>query len=630
MNRIRFLFNFLLLRHYLIISAGSKYILTKLDSRFHFGGKLFGGLIITAVLCLIPASYSSGDQENINIHRAMILDLSGRNKSGDTELVAFKHCFDIFAVQYTITDNIAAAARSSIIFTAGDLRNTTFTPGELQQLYDYVENGGVIVSQVVIGNKLFPLFGISNLSESKKRYTINFKNQNIDCALQYIDRPEERTVSLGNKKLFREVIWTHAFGVKDAEILASTEDNKTIFSVNHYGSGSAYALGVSLSDAVLLPHVGNDYEAQRTWINGFEPGSDVFLLIIKSLYENYTSPFIYLSTIPYGKKSALMLSHDVDAQLSFINSIKYAEMEKKYSVSATYFITTKYFKDASDIGYYDEERKEYIRKVKQLGGDIGSHTVSHSITFEKFPVGTPDITIGNYSGTVKQTVFGEVKLSKELLDRDIPSQNTIIFRAGYLRYPDRLIESLEKCGYLYDSTFSANDIMCNYAFKAFRQRKVGSQESSIIEIPVIFDDSQGLLNQGNEKELVEKWVDVINANRDNEAISVLLIHPSETGYKLQAEEDLLSRLQDRNVWIGNLSAYGEFWSARNRLEYDSAISGKILTIRIKSVKIDERISFCIKDTEHISTIRMTDAEDRPISFTRTQYKDKIFLNINGR
>lgn len=565
----------------------------------------------------------------VNRHRAMILDLSGRNKSGNTELIALKHCFDIFAIQYTVTDKITTAASSPLIYTAGDLRNTTFSPAELQQLYDYVENGGVLVSQVVIGNKLFSLFGIKDLDESKKRYTINFQKPSVDSSLIYLDRPEERTVSLGNKKLFTSTIWTHAFSVAEAKVLASTEDKKTIFSVNQYGDGFAYVLGVSLSDSVLLPHVGNDYEAQRGWINTFEPGSDVFILIMKSIYEQFNSQAIYLSTIPYGKSTALILSHDVDAQNSFKNMIDYAELEKRFGVSGTYFITTKYFKDEMDIGYYDAERIEYIKQVKQLGGDIGSHTVSHSIIFEKFPVGTSNVTFENYKVLKNPTVFGEVKVSKELLDRDIPSQKTISFRSGYLRYPDNLVDTLEKSGYLYDSSFSANDIMCNYAFKAFKFRKVGSEETSIIEIPVIFDDSQGLLTPRNVNELVAKWVDIIKANGDNEAISGLLIHPSETGYKLKAEENLLTQIYRENIWIGNVTAYGDFWSARNRYKYDSRVDRTTLTIKILSSEIDERIIICIKNSALIKDIRLTDSKNKPVQFTRTQIKEKIFLNCKS-
>jgi peptidoglycan/xylan/chitin deacetylase (PgdA/CDA1 family) len=563
-------------------------------------------------------------------HRAMILDLSARNRSGNTELAALKHCFDIFAIQYSITESIEAASSSPLIFTAGDLRNTTFSPAELRRLYAYVENGGVLVSQVVIGNKLFPLFGIRDVKDSRRRYRISFSEASSDPSLHYLDRPEEKTVLLGNSNIYRETIWTHACSVTEARSLAFTEDGATIFSVNHYGEGTAYCLGVSLADAVLLPHAGNDWEAQRGWINTFEPGSDVYMLIMKSIYEEFTLPAVYLSTIPFGKKTALILTHDVDAQDSFRNMVEFAEIEKRFGVSGTYFITTKYFRDDMDEAYYSEANIEYIRKIREMGADIGSHTVTHSRILEKFPVGDPNVTQKNYGIIRNPTLFGEIKISKELLDRDVPGQKTVAFRSGYLRYPASLIDVLEKSGYLYDSSFSANDIMCNFAYRAFRFRKVGAQESSIVEIPVIFDDSQGLLTPKNMKELVARWLGIINANAGNEAISVLLIHTSETGHKLKAQERLLEETSRQNIWIGNLSRYGDFWSARSRCSWDSSLEGKILTISIRDTHIDGRIVFCVKKNAGITDVRIIDSKGKKVDFTRGDNDGKILLMPDPR
>ena len=585
-------------------------------------------LCVLAAVCAAlaaPAATGAGEEGKSGLHRAMILDLSARNKTGNTELAALKHCFDIFSIRYTVTANIDAASASPLVFTAGDLRNTTFTPGELQKLYSYVENGGVLVSQVVIGNKLFPLFGIKDVADSRSRYSITFGERTLDPALAYIDRPEERTVSIGSRKIYRENIWTHAFSVTDAKPLASA-DGRTVFSVCQYGEGLAYALGVSLADTVLLPHAGNDYEAQRGWINSFEPGADVFLLLMKAVYERYTNPFVYLSAIPDGRKTALILTHDVDAQDSFPNMVEYAELEKKYGVSATYFITTKYFKDAADIGYYDGKGIEFARRVKELGGDIGSHTVSHSIVLDKFPVGSADVTKSSYSPVSHPTVFGEVKVSKELLDRDL-GQNTASYRSGYLRFPDRLIETLEKSGYRYDSSFSADDIMTNFAYRALRVRGTGSEESSIVEIPVVFDDSQGLLTPHNMKDLVAKWADVIGANADNGAISVLLIHPSEKGYKLEAEENLLKRVSKEDIWIGNLSAYGEFWNARDACRFESVFDGRDFVIRILSEKADDRLCFIVGDSVPAEHIRLLDAKGRSIPFAIARGKGRTSITI---
>jgi hypothetical protein len=158
--------------------------------------------LICLFIAIFPVMISPGTGVSEgSAHRAIILDLSGRNRSGDTELMALKHCFDIFAIQYRITESVDTACSSPLIFTAGDLRNTTFSPAELQRLYAHVENGGVLVSQVVIGNRLFPLFGIRDVNGSRTRYRISFKEPSTDPSLRCLDRPEERTVPLGNPKV---------------------------------------------------------------------------------------------------------------------------------------------------------------------------------------------------------------------------------------------------------------------------------------------------------------------------------------------------------------------------------------------------------------------------------------------
>ncbi|TAL36889.1 MAG: hypothetical protein EPN93_06900 [Spirochaetes bacterium] len=585
-------------------------------------------VIICMLLCL-PLSYEAPAAESITDlkNAAVVLNISRRNSAPYTEVNAVLHSLDILGIQHIETEDVATATKYPLIVIAGDIRNTTFTRSEQEEIFRYVESGGTLLAPVVTGNKYFSLFGIKQPADSNKRFAIEFKESSTDDSLKYLDRKEERSISLGNKKLYSETIWTHSCELKDAKSLGTTEDGLSVFSVNQYGEGLAYMLGVSFTGVVLQPHVGNDYEAQRTWINRFEPGSDVFLMILKAVYEKAISPYVYLSTIPYGYKTALILSHDVDAQLSFRNSIDYAELEKRFGVRSTFFVTTKYFKDEMDIGYYETERISYMRKVKELGGDVQSHTVTHSINFDLFPVGAQNTTKAVYNPLEAPTVFGELLVSKELLDRDIPGQNTISFRAGDLRYPERLIEVMEKSGYKYDSTFSANDIMCNFAYRALKQRRAGADNSSIVEIPVTFDDSQGYVNLENYKDMVKLWIDVIWANADNEAISVLLLHTSETAYKLKSEELLLQALQGKDIWIGDLTTYGDFWNERSNVRYNVAMQNGTLFIRMQSAEIPDRVSFVIGKSPEIKSIELLDSKNRKIKFKESERGNKIFLRI---
>src|SRR3989475_8135887 len=209
--------------------------------------------------------------------------------------------------------------------------------------------------------------------------------------------------------------------------------------------GSGLRAGAGLQGDDPDPRLARSFEAARRWINWFEPSGDVFRLLLRGLYEDSVHPFLLVHTVPEGKRTGLCLSHDVDAREAFRNALTFAQMEAGLGVRSTFFVTTKYFTDSTDIGYYTPDRVQWIRQVKALGSDVGSHSVSHSFAFERFPTGSPAIDSARYDPK-RPTVFGEVLVSKQLLDRDL-KQQTRGFRAGYLLYPDELLRVLEEAGY---------------------------------------------------------------------------------------------------------------------------------------------------------------------------------------
>lgn len=569
-------------------------------------------------------SSSSGATQSV-IAKVAILDLCARNGELATEIVAFRQVLDALGIAYAVTPVVADAARYGFVLVAGSLWNGTLSPREFNELSTYVESGGTILAAGAQGSKYQPLFGIGAQVDGRKRFSIRFESPATDASLAYLDRSEERTISLGNRKLYAETIWTRSFETDTALSLATTEDGLSVFSVNAYGKGSAYALGVTFSEAVLLPMVGGDYEAQRVWVNGFEPGSDVFLLIVRGIYESAAAPYAYLSAIPHGRKTALLLSHDVDAQDSFRNSIDYAEMERRHGVRSTFFITTKTFKDESDIAYYDPERIGYLNKIRELGGDIGSHSVSHSKRFEKFPLGNPVRDIAQYNPVSAPTVMGEVFVSKRLLDRDVSGQDTSAFRAGELRVPDSLATALERSGYRIDSSFSANDIMINFPYRMLDGTTVAAKVSGIVEIPVTFDDSRGYLTEKNMQAMVKTWIGVIGANADNGAISVLLIHPSVTSFKLKTEDLLLAALEGEDIWIGDMTSYGDFWLRRASVLFDVSESDGAISLRLRARAIPPGVCIVLGKVSRGKDIVVFASDGRKVDCAKTVKGDRVYL-----
>ncbi len=535
---------------------------------------------------------------------------------------------------YAFVEDPNALDRFAVVVLSEGPGNADLDPVWREALYAYVESGGVLVAPAIVGSDLYPLFGITAVSSRRDRTRLTFDGD--DPALAYIDRPRERTISLGNgtPAVYEEVIWSHGAGIDPfATPLGHFPDETIGFSVNYYGSGIAYYLGLSFVETVLLPQTGGDYEAQRDFVNAFEPSADVIMLLVKAIYEAYADLPVYIGIVPKGRRTALILTHDVDAQDSFVDSLKFARLAQEFETTSTFFVTTKYFLDHADIAYYSVPGNlEATRELARMGFDIGSHTVTHSYDFGSASRGCPGVTFETYRPTENITINGEVRVSKELLDRDLTGQETVTFRSGYLAFPRELIGVLEDAGYRYDSSFSANDVLTTFPYFALRERRVDADVSSIVEIPVTFDDALGFVSPHRVDEAVAVWTDVMLAHADNETISVLLIHPSDSrehDYKLRAQRAVMQNARDLGAWIGNLTEYGEFWRARSRLRI-VRVERETGTVRLRmnvaSAEVHPWTTIVVRDPGKTVVFELVAADGAVLEYSAVKRDGKVFLS----
>lgn len=605
--------------------------MVRMHSKFYTTAYWF---CILMIAFLLSVRMAAGDERSIPLPvRVGLVDVAAASggRRGSTEFTALRRIFEGLGIPFDLLFETSRLQNYRMVCTGGALLNSVLSSNVVNDLYDYVEDGGTLVAAGEIGNVMYPLFSVEGQKPGRSRYRMSFAGG--DASLRYIDHPNERTISLGNGEalFYDEVIWSHGYELSDdALALGRFDDGWAGFLLHRYGRGRAYLLGLSYTESVLLPQIGKDYEAQRRFANVFEPSGDVIMLILKAIYESSVSPFLYLSAVPYALPTALILSHDVDAQTSFVDSLKFAALEERYGVKSTFFENTKYFTDSMDIGYYAiEENKEAIRKLKGGRWDIGSHTVSHYKQFSKVPEGDSGVTFKTYDPQKSITVYGEVRVSKELLDRDIPGQNTVAFRAGNLQFPNSLIRILEEEGYLYDSTFSSGDVLTSFPYFALRERNQSSRESKVIEIPVALDDSLGFLTPERVEVAVREWSDIVSANLRNEAITVLLMHPSDTrerSYKLDAQERLMKAVIGFGGWIGDLTAFGEFWRARHAAGFSAFIENDTLVIEIKGKQADlhPAVGFVMGNTK-LKKVLVKDSSGQVLPFRVVERDGKLYV-----
>jgi hypothetical protein len=135
----------------------------------------------------------------------------------------------------------------------------------------------------------------------------------------------------------------------------------------------------------------------------------------------------------------------------------------------------------------------------------------------------------------------------------------------------------------------------------------------------------GQLRADNTDKMVGTWLDVVWANADNEAISTLLIHPSQTGYKLKAEEKLLSALKGKDIWIGDITSYADFWKKRLLCNYSVHVEKDRLIIRLDDDTVPAQIAFVVKYPPLIKSAEVRNRNGQTLDILNLARGDKIFL-----
>jgi hypothetical protein len=486
------------------------------------------------------------------------------------------HALREMGIPFFVTTDLNRALSHPLLIIYPTVDGSTFNSAQIRALTEFVASGKSIFAVNVFAGGLRDLFGFRAHSASRRRYFLNFVADS-DPALRYINRPEELQTRLGDPR-FGDIYWTNSYtpdGV--SQVLARFDDGSAAVLRKRTGRGVAYLSGISFQDAVLRSQLARDYEAQRHYVNAFEPGADVWLLFLRAWYESREPGAVRLSTIPDGQSSVLLLSHDVDWENSFAPMLDYARMEMQHHTRSSFMIQTNYVTDYSSRAFFYGKNLDYLRAVYNMGSSIGAHSVIHSFAFNHFSLGSGDETFATYrpantgrDSAINADVFGEVRVSKQLIDGQLPGHHTILFRSPGLRIPGALPEALERCGYDFDSSFTAADVLSNFPYRL----PLGldfEEDSPIYEFPVTIEDTEPPPALPLPQR-VPQALEVIRANAENEAVNVLLVHTNEAGAKLRAEQQILEGLPP-SVTATDLLSYAEFWRARNALTWSVSPAG---------------------------------------------------------
>ena len=396
---------------------------------------------------------------------------------------------------------------------------------------------------------------------------------------------------------------------------------------NEYGLGHVYTFGPDLRDVIIRPQINKDYAAQRTYSNGFEPSLDVFAFIVRNIIRNHIPVAIYKYPAVQNSSATLLITHDVDSKTAVDSLFYFSTYEASKDFVCLYNITTKYFNNQMSGAFYNQEAITAINNLLINGHDIASHSVGHFPDFANgtaFPYGQLGNTMIDYlpihsmGTTIGGTVLGELEVSKNILTTDFGVEiNT--WRSGHLSFPDYLIKGLELLGYAYNSSYSANDVLTAFPYYAFSEQRFSSDESVVIEIPIVISDvfntSDGPINKNNHLEKADIWLETTRRYAKNNACINLLIHPNR-GYKLESLNYLIDHMSP-SIKVISFQEFGEFWRDRNNLDYNSSLSDDTLHVNFLN-SLSPKQSFVIDDTG-ASTVIFTNYLGEKVDFFKEHF-----------
>ena len=461
-------------------------------------------------------------------------------------------------VPFCVTSSTAAALSARLVILPMDDSGIRDSGPLRAALKRFAESGGTLIVQAHPETAWPELTGLDRVAPGRGRRRLKWRSGS-DPALEAFRRPELLETPLASEKT-KEGVWT--FGLRPAPgtaTLADFETGEAAVTRRALGAGAVYSIGLSLRDAHTRPQAERDFEAQRRFSNGFEPGADAWPLFLRGAAEKAGLP--RLRAVPGAASLIVLLSHDLGPRASRGAAERWAAREREKGARATWFVQTKTALDATDSPFFDSRLTAVLKKLLEDGHEIGSLGVSHGADFERLPLGGADSKdyrprVDAKGRTAGGDLFAEASVSRALLRKALGEEAARGFRSPLFAYPEALDAALERAGYDYDSSLAAGAVMSNRPFALLTSRAM-TRESAVLEIPVIFENvtpSAKLPDAAAARRIMEEVA-------AEEGWVAARLRPDDRPESSAFLEALLAGAPKGAVWM-TMGGAADFWKAR--------------------------------------------------------------------
>ncbi|MDB5645998.1 polysaccharide deacetylase family protein [Methylobacterium sp.] len=490
------------------------------------------------------------------------------------------HGLKSLGVPFTVTRDVSEALRHKVVLVYPYVSGLVLKPDELRRLAAHPTSGGTLVAANVLGGGLKEVFGFADVQASRKRFAMDFSAGSRTWL--GFDEPEEKTVRFGDPARSAEAqLGTHGYGQAFDAVAAFDDGAAAIARRRFPGGGVAYALGFDPGFLLLIGQNARGTDIERDYVNAYSPQNDLVLRFLRQVWREGEPLAVSLGRVPEGKPLAVMMTFDVDFTRSLPNAVTYAELLREQGIRGTFFIQTKYLRDYNDEIILTDESAAHLKRLTELGMELGSHTVAHSTVFRDFPMGDGKEHYPDYRPIVISrdqardgTILGELRVSKFLVESLAAPVKVVSYRPGHLSYPAGLPQALEATGFRYSSSVTAGNALSHLPLR-LNYGRGAEAETDIFEFPLTVEDERTPLMG---MRLAQSLEVARKISRDGGLYSVL-IHPNILGHKLDFARGLTKALQGR-AWFGSVDEFGAWWAARDGISLDAKREGDSVTIRV--------------------------------------------------
>ena len=543
----------------MIIAAFAAVVKVFMPSAVQMHAPLIGPTTITPMPPIPVTSldrYSEGSQSRLAVY------ITDENSNW----IGIAHGLKTIGVPFILTTDPQRALKHDVVFVYPMISGRLLPADTLQALAQHPLKGGTLIGTNVLGGGLESIFGFEGVRESKDHSTLTFNSQTPEArALGHI---ASGPIKIGSKTKIRSNPGTNVYLNPIAPPIATYENGDAAIVGRSFETGQSYALGIDLGQLLQKGYNFKEDDISASYANQYQPTLDMLLSFIANIYESGAPDSIRVGTVPNGKKLAVMMTHDVDYHNSVANALEYAKMEARHGVRSTYFIQTKYVNDFNDVSFLDEAGTQFIKDLSAMDLEIASHSVSHSLQFNEFPLGTGEEALPSYQPFVRDSertedasLMGELRISKFILE-DFSGREVRSFRPGYLRIPRELPQALKWSGYEYSSAVTANKSLTHLPFQLMEDRFYDT-EIEIFEFPITIEDEIPPL-MGTR---LPEAIDVAERLSQYGGTMVTLSHPDILGHKFEFAEGFIKAVKPY-AWFGTMTDFGDWWSARNAVAVD--------------------------------------------------------------